>query len=460
MRLRRLFILTALCFAAAPAAADAAYFDVGKLPPPTITGKQMADDISAFAKSYPTGRATGSPGDVAAAEFFKAEAIKAGLPAEIQTIAPSTGQPTPGAPLRVVTALKKGTTRPDEYILMMGHYDTVSGFGGVTLEGAYDNASGTVMILEFARALANVPTNRSILFVWYNGEEEGVLASDAHAQKFLADGNKVHSVFGFDMVGIGWPVAAVDPMSCLCIWHGEEDEEYEPLMRYVNYDVLKFPEDETLVSLEGVNSRNSDESSWDTRGVKSMRWAGRRTAASYPAYHMPDDTMETIDEVAGGRTFFEQGLRNTFMSAYLSLHAVDSQNPTAAASATGKGTVKFSAAGSGDPDGPPASVTWDFGDGTTAKGAEVTHTYTKPGTYKAVLRVQDNIHPQVAAQAAVTAEGPTATVSTESPTVKKPTAKQRKAHKKCVTKAKKRFKGKRNKRKLAKAIKTCRKKLR
>jgi len=455
MRLRRLLTLTALCLAAAPAAANAAFFDVGKLPEPTITGKQMADDIASFSETYAP-RITGTPGDADAAEFFRSEAEKLGYQAETQTIAPSTGEPTPGAPLRVVTALKKGTTRPDEYILMMGHYDTVAGFGGVTVEGAYDNGSGTVMILEFARALAQVPTNRSIMFVWYNGEEEGVLASDAHAEKFLADGNKVHSVLGFDMVGIAWPVAKVDESSCLCVWHGEEDEDYEALQRYVNYDVLKFPEDDNLVALRGVNARNSDESSWDGRGVKSMRWAGRKTAASYSAYHMPDDTMATIDEVAGGRTFFEQGLRNTFVSAYLTTHVLDSQNPTAVASAKGAGTVAFSAAGSGDPDGPPGSVTWDFGDGTTGTGAEVTHTYTKPGPYTAVLRVADNLHPQVVATSVVNATGPSATAAG----AKKPTAKQKKAFKKCVAKARKRFKGKANKRKLAKAIKTCRKKLR
>ena len=455
MSFRRLVTLTALCLAVAPPAAKADFFDVGQLPFPEMSGKQIADDIASFSTTYAP-RVTGTMGDIEAAEFLRSEAEKLGLQTEVQTIAPRTGEPNPASPLRVVTALKKGTTRPDEYILMMGHYDTVAGFGGVTVDGAYDNASGTVMILEFARALAKVPTNRSILFVWYNGEEEGVLTSEAHAERFLADGNKVHSVLGFDMVGIAWPVGKLDESSCLCIWHGDEDDDYEPLMRHVNYKVLEFPEEETLVSLEGVNARNSDESSWDSRGVKSMRWAGRRTAASYRAYHMPDDNMATIDDVAGGRGFFEQGLRNTFLSAYLSMHALDSQNPTAVAGAQGTGTVKFSAAGSGDPDGPPGSVTWDFGDGTTGTGAEVTHTYSKPGSYVATLRVADNIHPQVVATSKVTVQGPRFTAAGAT----KPTAKQKKAYRKCVAKARKRFNGKRNRRKLTRATKTCRRKLR
>jgi PKD repeat protein len=33
---------------------------------------------------------------------------------------------------------------------------------------------------------------------------------------------------------------------------------------------------------------------------------------------------------------------------------------------------------------------WDFGDGETANGAEVTHTYTRTGTFKVTLTVTDS----------------------------------------------------------------------
>ena len=54
-------------------------------------------------------------------------------------------------------------------------------------------------------------------------------------------------------------------------------------------------------------------------------------------------------------------------------------------------TVSFNASSSGDPDGSIVSYSWDFGDGTTATGVLVTHTYANPnGVYNATLTVTDD----------------------------------------------------------------------
>jgi hypothetical protein len=172
---------------------------------------------------------------------------------------------------------------------------------------------------------------------------------------------------------------------------------------------------------------HSDEASWDTAGFPTMRWAGMRTAGSYPEYHMPNDTMETIDATAGGRTFFEQGLRNTLLSSYLTALALDNEPPTAKATATGSGTVTFDAAGSSDPDGKPSNFTWDFGDGSKASGEKVVHTYTKGGSYTARLSVGDNLWPAATAAATAQVEVPAA-----------PAAKKKAKKKSCRAKGKSR----------------------
>jgi YVTN family beta-propeller protein len=54
--------------------------------------------------------------------------------------------------------------------------------------------------------------------------------------------------------------------------------------------------------------------------------------------------------------------------------------------------VAFDASASGDPDGSIANYDWEFGDGAQASngGPTPSHSYTKPGTYKATLTLTDN----------------------------------------------------------------------
>ena len=54
--------------------------------------------------------------------------------------------------------------------------------------------------------------------------------------------------------------------------------------------------------------------------------------------------------------------------------------------------LTFNAGASRDPDGTIASYAWEFGDGAHSKGsgANVTHTYKRPGTYTVALTVTDN----------------------------------------------------------------------
>jgi len=53
-------------------------------------------------------------------------------------------------------------------------------------------------------------------------------------------------------------------------------------------------------------------------------------------------------------------------------------------------TSSFDGSGSSDPDGDRLTYSWDFGDGATAQGEKVTHSYSKGGVYKVVLTVDDN----------------------------------------------------------------------
>jgi PKD repeat protein len=383
-------------------------FDLDKLPPVEATGKQMADTLSQFVTAYPL-RITGTPTEIMAGDSLVAEMKSLGYQTTSTPVSPKTPVPdTAAGPVRIITAKKLGTTKPDEWLLFIGHYDNMVG----TVDGAYDNGSGTNLLRYLARELADVKTNRSIVFAWYNGEEEGAFGSERHAAMLKAANQKIAAVFGFDMVGIGYPVSPPSdvPASsyCMCLFHGASDGAWaKPLLQYVNHTYLGFPNTTTTVPVVGANSRNSDERNFAAAGYRTLRWTGMRTAGNYPAYHKPDDTMATIERVAGGRSYFEQGYLNTLKSAYYTALTIDNHAPVAVATAAVSGaTATFDASGSSDEDGAPTSYTWDFGDGTTGGGTTASHTYAAPGTYTATLTVADNLWPTVTRATTVTVTVP------------------------------------------------------
>jgi PKD repeat protein len=53
-------------------------------------------------------------------------------------------------------------------------------------------------------------------------------------------------------------------------------------------------------------------------------------------------------------------------------------------------TCSFNGSSSHDPDGTVASYAWNFGDGTTASGSSVSHSYAAGGQYAVTLTVTDN----------------------------------------------------------------------
>jgi Zn-dependent M28 family amino/carboxypeptidase len=86
-------------------------------------------------------------------------------------------------PSENVAAIIKGSEKPDEYIILSSHLDHVGvNDKGEVFNGADDDGSGTVSILEIAEAFKTAADNghgpkRSIIFLNVTGEEKGLLGS-------------------------------------------------------------------------------------------------------------------------------------------------------------------------------------------------------------------------------------------------------------------------------------------
>jgi Zn-dependent M28 family amino/carboxypeptidase len=105
---------------------------------------------------------------------------------------------------RNVIAMQPGTTRADETVIYGAHWDAY-GIGpayadGDTLRnGAVDNGIGTATLLEVARTYAAAPPpQRTVLFIGYTSEEDGLLCAYEYALRPLRPLETTAAVFNLD----------------------------------------------------------------------------------------------------------------------------------------------------------------------------------------------------------------------------------------------------------------------
>lgn len=109
------------------------------------------------------------------------------------------------AVLRNVAGLLRGSdpALKSQYVLLTAHYDHLGKTPKGIYHGANDNASGTVSVIEVARALAtmNPHPKRSILFMTFFGEEEGLLGSYYYAHHPLEPLRDTVANVNFEQMG-------------------------------------------------------------------------------------------------------------------------------------------------------------------------------------------------------------------------------------------------------------------
>jgi hypothetical protein len=125
----------------------------------------------------------------------------------------------PGVKADLTVGVKKDTVRSsnvigyfegsdpvlkDEYVFYTAHYDHsgIDGSGNI-LNGANDNASGTIGLLSMAKAYSVLDKNpaRSVVFLWTTGEEEGLYGSNYYINNPLLPIEKTVAELNFDMIG-------------------------------------------------------------------------------------------------------------------------------------------------------------------------------------------------------------------------------------------------------------------
>lgn len=89
----------------------------------------------------------------------------------------------------------RGSEKPDEVVILGAHLDSWDLGTGVT-----DNGAGSMVVLEAARAIqqSGVRPKRTIRFVLFSGEEQGLLGSRAYAAQHAAEADRIQAVLVLD----------------------------------------------------------------------------------------------------------------------------------------------------------------------------------------------------------------------------------------------------------------------
>lgn len=105
-----------------------------------------------------------------------------------------------------VLGFLEGSDKSEEVIVITAHYDHIGIIGGEIYNGADDDGSGTVAVMEIAEAFAQAKKEgfvprRSILFMPVSGEEKGLLGSAYYADHPVFPLANTVANLNIDMIG-------------------------------------------------------------------------------------------------------------------------------------------------------------------------------------------------------------------------------------------------------------------
>lgn len=199
-----------------------------------------------------------------------------------------------------VMGLIEGTDKKDEVLVITGHYDH-DGINqdGVIFFGADDNASGTVGVLELARAFAQAKKDgngprRSILFIALAAEEKGLLGSKYYVNNPILPLEKTIVNINLDMIGrIDDLHLNGDHNYIHTIGANRSSKELAQINEDVNEKYTKINIDYTYDTDDEPMQlfKRSDQYNFYLKNIPIIFYM----SGLHPHYHTPEDTIDKID---------------------------------------------------------------------------------------------------------------------------------------------------------------------
>jgi Zn-dependent M28 family amino/carboxypeptidase len=268
----------------------------------SITAKELKENLYVYASDYFQGRETGTLGQRRAVDFLQNFYSTQGIEE-----AKGTDNYTQPMKLNIkgvevetenVAAIIKGSKFPEEYIVISSHLDHIGIKNGEINNGADDDGSGTVALLEIAEAFkmaADVGQGpkRSLIFLHVTGEEKGLLGSSYYANNPLYPLAQTMTNLNVDMIGRTDPKREdKDPNYIYLIGADRLSQDLHDISEATNTKYTQFKLDYTFNEEKDPNRfyYRSDHYNFAKNNIPVIFYF----SGTHEDYHKPGDTPDKI----------------------------------------------------------------------------------------------------------------------------------------------------------------------
>jgi hypothetical protein len=211
-----------------------------------------------------------------------------------------------------VVATLPGTTQPDQHIIICAHYDSLNiirkkdaipGSGDTTdwvatadatpAPGVSDNASGVALVLELARLMSQHEWQKTVVFIAFSGEEQGLFGSRAYSKDAKEANRSIAGVFNSDIIGNDYAGDGRRITDLINVYSGDPvDSPSRSLARYVSemasryYPAMKV----NIVFRSDRFGRGGDHTPFHDAGYPAIRFT--TPVEHYGFQHSAGDTFE------------------------------------------------------------------------------------------------------------------------------------------------------------------------
>ncbi len=234
-----------------------------------------------------------------------------------------------------ILGIKNGTVDADQWIVLSAHYDTTE----TTVYGAWDDGAGVAALIELADATQEWEFPYTVVFAFFDEEEQGLVGSQNFVKDYLADSSiDLVANVNLDPPGLNWPCGDALGSFPVKIIHNMIKVEAGQLPRYawlhaalehglnateVPMVVRDYSPGIPIATAAGVGLRGtSDHANFDRADIANVFLGGTPTtrvgtdeagaAVLTYALHTPIDTLEQMEaRCTGGEGDLAAGFHTT-----------------------------------------------------------------------------------------------------------------------------------------------------